>query len=104
MALVQVDIVHLESLQRCVQLFLDLLARQAAIRAIHGKKQLGRKYIGFPLDPGQSLTEHRLGRSAAVDIRGIEEIDSEIERTMDAGDRYLLALGIGEGQPRAEAN
>src|SRR5207253_7752613 len=54
--------------------------------------------------PCQCLAETPLGRAPAIDVRRIQEIDSEIERTTDARDGELLALRIGECQPRAEAN
>src|SRR5215469_18596582 len=87
-----------------MQLLLHLCARQAAIGAIHREEQLGRQHIRFAFDACQRLAENRFSHSLAIDVRGIEEIDSEIERTMNAREGYLLALRIGECQPRAEAN
>src|SRR5438309_9153330 len=104
MALVQVNVVDVQSLQGCVQLLLDLLSRQTAVGITHWEEQLGSQHIAFAFDACQCLAENRLGRAPAIDVRRIQEIDSEIERAMDARDGEPLALRIGKRQPRAEAN
>src|SRR5580704_16587486 len=102
MALVQVQVFDLQSPQRSVQLLLDLLARQAAVGVAHREEQLSSKHIRVALDACQRLAKNRFGCAQAINVRGIQKIDSEIERAMHARDGELPALRVGECQPRAE--
>src|SRR4029077_19060079 len=104
MALVQINVVDPQSLQRCIQLLLDLPSRQTAVGVTHWKEQLGSQHIAFAFDASQCLAKNRLGRTLAIDVRRIQEIDADIERAMDTRDSDLLALWLRECQPRTEAN
>ena len=99
MALVEIDVVDPEPLQRGVELLADLGARQAAVAAAHREIGLGRQHVGIARPPGQDLAEEALGGAAAIDVGGVDEVDAELEGAIDAG-RGLCAIDADAvGQP-----
>ena len=102
MALVQIDEIGSQPLQRRIQLFLDLRARQPLIATAHIPENFGAQNVGIAPTPGQRFAKNRLRRAPAIDIRGIEEIDAEIECPVHASDRLLLLDADAVSQPRAK--
>src|SRR6185369_2398035 len=104
MALVEVDVVCAEPLQRRVALLHDVLPREPAVvgAVAHREVDLGGEEVVVSRDPLESPPSHLLGRAAPVDVRRVEEVDAELEGAMDAGGRALVLDGAPVGEPRAE--
>ena len=89
MALIKVDVIGLEPLERRIHLFVNLRARQAAIRFGHGEIELGREHVSVARHVRERFPQERLRRPSPVDVRGIDEVDAERERLLHAGSRRL---------------
>ena len=101
-ALVEVDVVGLQPLERGVDLLVDLLAGEAAVGLRHREEDLGGEDVGAAVEVLQDLAPRRLGGAAAVDVGGVEEVDAGLEGRLGAG-LGLLALHPGPvGEPGAE--
>ena len=85
MSLIEVDVVRAQAAQRRVDLFRDLLAGQTPVGVGHLSPHLGGQDVGVAGPAGQNLTPRRLGGTLPVDVRGVEEVDSRIERGVGAG-------------------
>ena len=101
-ALVEVDVVGLQPLQRGVDLLVDLLAREAAVAPAHREVDLGRERERVARVAGEDLAPGALGRAAAVHVGGVEERDAGVERRARARLGLLAADAARVGQPRAE--
>ena len=99
MALIQIDIGHFEARQGGIELLLDLRARESPIRVAHREEQLGGQYHALARDARERLAEDALRLPEAVDVRGVEQRDAEIESAVNAGHGALLARGTGKRQP-----
>ena len=91
MALIEIDMVDAQALQRAVDLLGDLRARQAAVGGAHRKEHLGRQDVRLARPARQNLAQEGLRRAAAVDIGGVDEVDAEVEGAIDAGARHSRA-------------
>src|SRR4029077_12409210 len=98
------DIVRPKTSQRSVELLDDLRAGQPSVRLAHRAKHLGRQHVGCATDAMQRLAKHALRRAAAINIRGVDEIDPEVERLMNAGKRLVLFDAARISQPGAQRN
>src|ERR1700732_3300223 len=78
-ALIEIDIVCPKPLQRSVELLANLGARQSLVGVAHCAKNLCRQDVGVAGNSSKRLAKHPLGGAAAIDIRGVEEIDPEVE-------------------------
>src|SRR6202047_3633500 len=85
-ALIEIDIVCPKPLQRSVELRDDLRAGKTSVRVAHRAKNLGRQHVGCAIDAAQRLAKHAFRRAAAINIRGVEEIDPELEGLVEASD------------------
>ncbi len=106
MALVEIDIVDSKPLERQVALLKDMLARQAAVvgAVAHREKDLGGEEVRIPRILRQRLADHFFRFAGRVDIGGVEKIDAEFVRPVDA---LLGDFGLGRpavGQPRPQRN
>src|SRR6185437_10350329 len=77
---------------------------EAAVGVGHREVDLRGEHVGGTLAPGQHLAEELLGGAAAIDVRGVDEVDPLIERGRDRGLRLLAADAAGVGQPRPQAD
>jgi hypothetical protein len=103
MALVEVDVVGLQTRQRSVDLGVDLVGAQApAVPLVDRREELGGQHVGVARVVGEDLAPRLLGGAVAVDVGGVEEGDPGVERGPRAR-RGLLALDPARvGQPRPQ--
>ena len=102
---VKIDGVNLQSLERGVARPSHVLRRSvdAVIRTILGPdvSELRRDDDGVAA-AGDRTSNEPLVREGPVDVRGVEEIDPEIQRPMDRGDGFVLVtIGVEVGHPHA---
>jgi hypothetical protein len=104
MALVEVDVVGLQPLQRRVDLLGDLRRRQAAVVLVvrHLTPDLRRQDVRVARAAREDLAPRALGRAAAVDVRRVEEVDADVEGGVRAGARLVERDAAGVGEPGAE--
>ena len=102
---VEIDRVDLQPLQRRVARLPHVIRRSvdAEIRAILGAdvSELGRDddRVAAAFD---RASDEPLVREGAVDVRGVEEIDPELQRPMDRRDGFVLvAIGVEVGHSHA---
>src|SRR5437868_828406 len=82
---------------------MNLLARQtAAVR--HLAEQLRREDVRVARPLRQHLPEELLRLAARVHVRGVDEVDADVERRVDACLGLCAFDGAAVGQPRAEAD
>ena len=81
-ALVEVDIVRAQAREREVDLLEDLLAREAAV-AVDREVELCRQHVRIARPIRQRPAEEFLGAAARVDVRGVDEVDPDLERLRD---------------------
>jgi hypothetical protein len=87
--LIEVDVVGAKPRERGVDLLVDLPTRQTAVAGGHRPEELRRKHVGVARPVGEHLTEELLGLPARVDVRGVDEVDADVEGLPDAGLRLL---------------
>src|SRR5690242_2241866 len=104
MALIEVDIVDAQTLQRGVDLFGDLRPRQALVAVAHREIDLGRQDVAVALALRQNFAEERFRSAPSVDVRRVDEIDPELEGALDACRRLVAFDADTVGQPRAQRN
>ena len=102
MALVEIDMIDAQALQRRVDLLRDLRARQSAVGGTHRKVDLGRQHVGVAWPLRQDFAEKCLRRAAAIDVGGVDEIDPELEGAVDARRGIVARHADAIGQPRSE--
>ncbi|MEI9886311.1 MAG: hypothetical protein WDN08_07370 [Rhizomicrobium sp.] len=102
MALVEIDVIDPQPLQRGVDLLEDLRPRQPLVGRAHREEHLGRQDIRVAGPRRQRLAEKRLGGAAAIDVGGIDEIDPQLEGAIDTGDSLVALDADAIGQPGAE--
>ena len=88
----QVDVVGLQSLERCVQRLHDVLARQAAVVGVRAGRpvDLGEDLDGVARHPLEGPAEHRLRLPQRVDVCGVERGDPHVEGGLHARPSGLL--------------
>ena len=103
--IVQIDRVDLQPLERGVARPSHVIRRavDAVIRTVLGPdvSELRRDddRVAAALD---RAPDEPLVREGAVDVRGVEEIDPELQRPMDRGDGFVLvAIGVEVGHSHA---
>src|ERR1700685_4670586 len=89
MALIKIDVVHAQALQRRIDLLENLRARQSLILRAHRKIHLGREHVRAAWLLRENLSQEALGGSAAIGIGGIDEIDAELESAVDASNGVI---------------
>ncbi len=99
MALVQVDVVGAQACERRVHLLDDLRAREPAAAVRHREEDLRREHVRVALPPGEHLAEELFGSAAGVDVRGVDEVDADLERLRDAGLGLVAPDAAAVGQP-----
>src|SRR5262249_1274971 len=104
MALVQVDIVHPEPFEGCVDLRENLLAREPATAVGSAAEDLRRDDVRVARPAGERAAEHFLRAALAVDVRRVEEVDAAVERRVHEGDRIALGEAAAERRPRSQAD
>ena len=104
MALVEIDVVHPESCKGCIELLLDLRARQALVLGRHRKEQLGGEHIAVSRNVSQQFPQHLLRGAAAIDIGCIDEIDTGVEGRVQTGAGSILLDAGSVGQPGSEGD
>ena len=100
---VEVD-VGAEAPQRGVELLRHLRPREAAVAVTHREVELRREHVRVARPRREQLAEELLGRAAPVDVRGVDEVDPELEGAIDTGCRSLAQDAAAVGQPGAEAD
>ena len=107
---IEIDLVDAQALERSVDRLSHVLGRAvdpadrryvAGDHAVEVALHLGRDHvlIALPLDraPDQLLVGER-----PVDLRGVDEVDAELERALDGRDRLLLVgLAVERGHAHA---
>jgi hypothetical protein len=101
-ALVQVDVVGAQTAQRGVELREDLLAGQATAAVGHRPEELRGEDVRVAGAIGEHLAEEFLRLAARVHVRGVDEVDADLERLRDARFRSLAPDAAALGQPGAE--
>ena len=104
MALVEVDVVGLQTLERGVDLLVDLRSREPGVGVAHREEDLGGEHVGGALAPGERLAQQRLGRAPSIDVGGVDEVDAGLEGGIDAGLGLSGLDATRVGEPRAEAD
>src|SRR5258708_8720335 len=102
MALIKIEVVHSQAKQRGIELLENLGARESLVRAAHGEVQLGGQYVTLARDARQGFAQNPFGRSPAIAIRGVDEGNCTIERTMDTRDGNVLCRAFRKIEPRAK--
>src|SRR5439155_25248126 len=93
-----------EARERVVDLLEDLLTGKATV-AVHREEQLRREDVGIARPTGEHVSEEFLCTAARVHVRGVEEVDPDLERLRDARLRLLARdAAAAVGQPGAEAD
>ena len=105
-ALVEVDVIDAQPPQGALALLDHVLARETGVvRALpHREEDLGGQHVVVAVDPVQRPAHHLLGLAAPVHVRGVEEVDPELEGPVDAGRGRIVLDRSAVGQPRAEAD
>ena len=88
--------------QRGVELREDLLAREAVAAVGHLPEELGREDVRVARPVGEHLAEELLRLAARVDVRGVDEVDPDLERLRHARLGPLALDAAAVGQPGAE--
>ena len=102
MALVEVDVVGLQPLERGIDLLVDLLSGEAAVGLRHREENLGRQDVGAAVEVLEDRSPGRLRGALAVDVGSVEEVDVGFEGGLGAG-LGLVSLDPGAvGEPGAE--
>ena len=83
-ALIEVDVVGAQARERCVDLLEDLFARQSVVVGVHREVQLRREDVRVAGARGQHLPEELLRAAGRVHVRGVDEVDADIEGRSDA--------------------
>ena len=89
-------------MQGGVELREDLLAGEAAAAVRHRPEELRGEDIGAAGAFGEDLAEKLLRLAARVDVRGVDEVDPDLERLRDARLGPLAPDAAAVGQPGAE--
>src|SRR5271169_5710556 len=103
-ALVKIEIVDLQPLQRSLELLEDLGARQAFVGAAHRKIQFRGEHETLALDSRQRLAQYPFCGAQAIYIRRVEESNAKIESTGHARDGGILMRSIGKIEPGAQSD
>ena len=101
-ALVEIDVVGLQAEQRGIDLLQDLRPRQPTVAVAHREVELRGEHVRVARPGAEHLAEELLRRAATVDVRGVDEVDPELEGAIDAGDRPVALDATAERQPGAE--
>ena len=104
MALVEVDVIRAQAVERGVDLLQHLLAGEALVLVVHREVELCREHVGVARPRFEHVAEERLRRPERVDVGGVDEVDAGVERGVDAGPRLVVRDAAAVGQPRAEAD
>src|SRR5439155_22768404 len=80
MTLVEVDEIDTQARERSVDLLENLRPRQPAILVGHREVELRREHVGVARTRGEHLAEERLGLTAVVGVRRVDEGDAQVER------------------------
>src|SRR5271155_3010726 len=102
MALIKIDIVHAQALQRRIDLLENLRARQSLILRAHRKIHLGRQHVRAAWPLRENLSQEALCGAASVGIGGIDKIDAEVESAVDAGNGVIAFAPYAICQPRTQ--
>jgi hypothetical protein len=92
--LVEVDVVDPQPAQAGVHGGHDVLARGAALVSAgpgRGAELGGDDHVRVPPELAQRLAEHNLAGALGIDVGGVEEVDSPLERL--AEERHRLVFG-----------
>jgi hypothetical protein len=99
MELIEIDVIDAEPLQASVTGTHQMMTRQPGIvRArSHRKPRLGRQQHIAALAPDR-LAHHLLSRSGRILVRGVEHVDTGVERDVDQACRVALVGIADEGE------
>src|SRR5512135_3365208 len=104
MALIQIDDVDIQALQRSIKLLLDLGCRETIIGLVaDGEIKLGCDEITVPRIGAQGFAEILLGVARSVLIRSIEESNAVIDRGVDAAECLIERDATGNSEPGTKA-
>ena len=106
MLVVEVDVVGAEALQRALDRDADVLGRAvgradgghvARPRVVHPARKLGSDHVlvAAALD---SASDELLVGQRPVELRCVDEVDPELERSLDRADGLILVGGSVEGR------
>src|SRR6185437_16849725 len=96
------DVIRAESPERGVELREDLLAGEAAATVGHRPEELRGEDVRVAGAAGDHLAEELLRLAARVDVRGVDEVDPELERLGHARLGPLALDPAAVRQPGAE--
>jgi hypothetical protein len=105
-ALVEVDVVSAQAAEGVVDLLEDLLPRQPFVvtRVVHRKEQLRGEHVRVARTAREHVAEEGLRSAAAVDVRGVDEVDADLECLLDAGAGGGVVDAETVGQPATEGD
>src|SRR6185312_10001805 len=103
-ALVEVDVVGSQTLQRSVHLLVDLLFGEPFVGVRDREVDLRGEHIGGALAAGEHIAKQLLGGAASVHVGRVDEVDALVEGGLHARLRLLAGHAPGVRQPRAEAD
>src|SRR5258708_27383408 len=103
-ALVEIDVIGSKALERAVYLFANLLRGEPGVRVAHREIELGSQHVGGAIDVSQQFSEKCLCGTPTINVGGVEEVDSQLQRLADASLRLVAFHSACVGQPRAEAD
>ena len=102
-ALVEVDDVDAEALERAVELFFDLRGGEAVIGFVaDGEVEFGGDQVAVAGMTAEGFAEDALGFARAVLVGGVEEGDAVVEGGVNAADGLVAGDAAGDGEPGAE--
>ncbi len=88
--------------ERGVELCEDLLAGQAVAAVGHVPEELGREDVRVAGAVGEHLAEELLRLAARVHVRGVDEVDPDLEGLRHARLGALASDAAAVGQPGTE--
>ncbi len=82
----------------------DVLAGKPAVVGARAdrKIRLGGDHVLRARQRGERFAQYLLGASAGIDVRGVEQVDAELESPTHAPNRRILFGLVPECQPAAQ--
>ncbi|OIQ73764.1 hypothetical protein GALL_445930 [mine drainage metagenome] len=101
MRLVQIDVIGLETAERIIASFHDVLAGKAAVVLSRTDRpvNLGEQFIGFASDALKRSSQNLFSDCPGVDVGGVESCYPDIQSGRNAGLRGVLLDLASVGYP-----
>src|SRR5487761_956101 len=104
MDLIEINIVSAEATQAGLTSLKEMLTRETlGVGSVsHAPTRFGGDHQLGPLLPGQPASGHFLRLAAGVDVRGVDQVDAEVDRLIEDAKSCLLFHAPAEVDPGAE--